>query len=225
MMSRVALLPNVETERNARLRAKLERWFTVTPAMLQSIDEAGRLIAASDAWLAKLGYKREEVIGRLSSDFLTPESREHAIKNVLPEFFRRGHCENVEYQMVAKDGRVIDVLLSSVLDDDVDRSRSRLADRRHGRDRAEGRRAAVGGERSALQRTGRGPVGAGVARHLGRQVAIRQSRLCTAIRDGSRTKWWGRVFSTLSPRKLMPASPSICEGCAAPIGASKTKTK
>lgn len=118
MPSRAAFLPNVETERNARLRAKLERWFTVTPAMLQSIDEAGRLIGASDAWLAKLGYKREEVIGRLSSDFLTPESREHAIKNVLPEFFRRGHCENVEYQMVAKDGRVIDVLLSSILDDD-----------------------------------------------------------------------------------------------------------
>ncbi len=118
MMVRLALLPNVETERNARLRAKLERWFTVTPAMLQSIDEAGRLIGASDAWLAKLGYKREEVIGRLSSDFLTPELREHAIKNVLPEFFRSGRCENVEYQMVAKDGRVIDVLLSSILDDD-----------------------------------------------------------------------------------------------------------
>ncbi len=118
MMSRAAFLPNVETERNARLRAKLERWFTVTPAMLQSIDEAGRLIAASDAWLAKLGYKREEVIGRPSSDFLTPESREYAIKNVLPEFFQRGHCENVEYQMAAKDGRVIDVLLSAVLDED-----------------------------------------------------------------------------------------------------------
>ncbi|HYA73045.1 MAG TPA: PAS domain S-box protein, partial [Roseiarcus sp.] len=118
IMTRLALLANVETERNARLRAKLERWFTVTPAMLQSIDEAGRLIGASDAWLAKLGYKREEVIGRLSSDFLTPQSREHAIKNILPEFFRSGRCENVEYQMVAKDGRVIDVLLSSILDDD-----------------------------------------------------------------------------------------------------------
>ncbi len=119
MISRAAFLPNIEAERNAKLRAKLERWFTVTPAMLQSIDEAGRLVGASDAWLAKLGYKREEVIGRLSSDFLTPESREHATKNVLPEFFRRGHCENVEYQMVAKDGRVIDVLLSSILDDDT----------------------------------------------------------------------------------------------------------
>ncbi len=118
MMSRVAPLPNVETERNARLRAKLERWFTVTPGMLQSIDAEGRLIAVSDVWLAKLGYRREEVIGRASSDFLTPESRERAVKEALPEFLRRGRCDNVELQMVGKDGRVIDVLLSSVLDDD-----------------------------------------------------------------------------------------------------------
>jgi len=34
---------------------------------------------------------------------------------VLPDFFRTGRCDNVEYQMVCKDGRVIDVLLSAVL--------------------------------------------------------------------------------------------------------------
>jgi len=71
--------------------------------MLHSINMEGRLVSVSDAWPAKLGYPRAEVLGRLSSDFLTPESREHAIKNVLPEFFRRGHCENVEYQTRAVD--------------------------------------------------------------------------------------------------------------------------
>ena len=128
MMTGAACPAKVEPERRARLRGKLERWFAVTPAMLQSIDAEGRLRAVSDAWLAKLGYQREEVVGRLSSDFLTPRSREHALKNVLPEFFQRGLCENVEYQMVCKDGRVIDVLLSSVLDDDATgRGRASLA--------------------------------------------------------------------------------------------------
>lgn len=37
---------------------------------------------------------------------------------MLPEFFRLGRCENVQYQMVCKDGSVIDVLLSAVLDSD-----------------------------------------------------------------------------------------------------------
>ena len=102
----------------ARLRAELERRTAATPAMLHSINEAGRLISVSDAWLAKLGYRREEVLGRPSADFLTPESRERAIKQIMPEFFRAGRCENVHYQMVKKCGGVIDVLLSAVLADD-----------------------------------------------------------------------------------------------------------
>lgn len=107
----------VDDERCAP-RADLERWFRLAPGMLHSVDSRGRLIAVSDIWLAKLGYEREEAIGRPLGDFLTAESREHAIRDVLPEFFRNGRCENVEYRMVCKDGRVIDVLLSSVLDQD-----------------------------------------------------------------------------------------------------------
>jgi diguanylate cyclase (GGDEF)-like protein/PAS domain S-box-containing protein len=86
--------------------------------MLHSINEAGLLVSVSDAWLAKLGYVHEEVIGRRSTDFLTPESREHAIRDVLPKFFRTGRCDDVQYQMMKKDGDVIDVLMSGVLADD-----------------------------------------------------------------------------------------------------------
>jgi diguanylate cyclase (GGDEF)-like protein/PAS domain S-box-containing protein len=100
----------------AKLDDKLEHWCRVAPAMVHSIDRAGRFIAVSDVWLAKLGYGRDEVLGKLSSDFMTLESRQHAIQNVLPEFFRRGRCDNVEYQLICKDGRVIDVLMSGVLD-------------------------------------------------------------------------------------------------------------
>ena len=105
-----------EAEFETHLRIELERRMAVTPAMLHSIDEKGRLISVSDAWLAKLGYSRDEVLGRPSSDFLTVElRREHAIRDVLPDFFRLGRCDNVQYQMVRKDGGVIDVLLSAVL--------------------------------------------------------------------------------------------------------------
>jgi diguanylate cyclase (GGDEF)-like protein/PAS domain S-box-containing protein len=106
-----------DAEFEARMRLEMQRRMARTPAMLHSIDADGRLISVSDAWLAKLGYIRDDVIGRRSSEFLTPASREHAVKNVLPEFFRTGRCDNVQYQMVCKDGSVIDVLLSAVLDD------------------------------------------------------------------------------------------------------------
>jgi diguanylate cyclase (GGDEF)-like protein/PAS domain S-box-containing protein len=105
-----------EAELEMRLRFELERRAAITPAMLHSIDEKGRLISVSDMWLAKLGYSREEVIGCPSSDFLTPESREYAVREVLPEFFRLGRCDDIHYQMLRKDGGVIDVLLSGILE-------------------------------------------------------------------------------------------------------------
>ena len=102
----------------ARLRVEIDRRMAATPAMLHSITEAGRLVCVSDAWLAKLGYGREDVLGRPSTDFLTPESRERAINEVLPLFFRVGRCENVHYRMLKKCGGVIDVLMSGFLADD-----------------------------------------------------------------------------------------------------------
>ena len=108
----------VDPQFEARLHAELDRRMAVTPTMMHSIDSSGRIVLVSDLWLAKLGYTRDEVLGRHSAEFLTPESRDYAVREVLPAFFRTGRCDNVEYQMVHKDGRVIDVLLSGYLDHD-----------------------------------------------------------------------------------------------------------
>ncbi|MDX7953139.1 PAS domain S-box protein [Lichenihabitans sp. Uapishka_5] len=95
---------------------RLRRHYEATPAMLHAIDADGRLLMVSDLWLSKLGYGRREVIGRLVTDFLTDASRRKARDVVIPRFFRDGHCSGVSYQMVAKNGRVIDVLLSAVVE-------------------------------------------------------------------------------------------------------------
>ena len=100
-----------------RILAESERRFRMlyvkTPAMLHSIDDRGRLLAVSDHWLAQMGYTRQEVLGRPSSDFMTEESKRYAKEVVLPEFFRTGSCTDIPYQLVTKDGRVLDVLLSA----------------------------------------------------------------------------------------------------------------
>jgi len=120
--------PEPELQRLPHSPATLERWFRDTPAILHSIDSRGRLIEVSNAWLDKFGYRREEVLGRLSIDFLTPESRDFAIREVVSEFYRTGRRENIAYQMVCKDGRVLDILLSAVLDEgDADRGPCSLA--------------------------------------------------------------------------------------------------
>lgn len=87
--------------------------YNKTPTMLHSIDHNGKLIMVSDFWLEKMGYSREEVIGKSSVNFLTRESREYAIKEVLPLFFKTGKCSNVPYQFVKKNGEVMDTLLSA----------------------------------------------------------------------------------------------------------------
>ncbi|HET6433798.1 PAS domain S-box protein [Dyella sp.] len=96
--------------------ARARRMYESTPAMLHSVDREGRIIAVSDQWLAKLGYERSEVIGKLAPDLLMPESRERALREVLPRLFAEGRVSDVEYQVRTRDHRVLDVLLSGVVD-------------------------------------------------------------------------------------------------------------
>ena len=90
-----------------------------TPVIMHSTDPDGRIISVSNYWIEAMGYDRHEVIGRNAIDFLTPESRRLAREQVLPEFLRTGSCTNIPFQMVKKNGDVIDVLLSAVVERDV----------------------------------------------------------------------------------------------------------
>jgi two-component system, cell cycle sensor histidine kinase and response regulator CckA len=92
--------------------------YEQTPAMLHSIDGEGRLVGVSHAWLARLGYTREEVVGRRSTEFLTPESARYAREVVLPQYYETGECTDVPYQFVAKNGERVDVLLSATSERD-----------------------------------------------------------------------------------------------------------
>jgi diguanylate cyclase (GGDEF)-like protein/PAS domain S-box-containing protein len=105
------------------LKASQERFRTLyesTPAMLHSIDMQGRVLTVSDKWLQTLGYQRNEVMGRLSTDFLTTASMEQARSVGFPAFFASGHCNDIPYQMVHKDGHILDILLSAVLERDAE---------------------------------------------------------------------------------------------------------
>jgi diguanylate cyclase (GGDEF)-like protein/PAS domain S-box-containing protein len=103
------------------LRLSEEKYRTLyqrTPVMLHSIDAEGRLLSVSDRWLQRLGYTVGEVLGRPSTQFLTEESQRYAREVVLPQFFATGACEDISYQMVTKDGSVVDVLLSATSERD-----------------------------------------------------------------------------------------------------------
>jgi len=88
--------------------------YNDTPAMLHSIDPSGRLISVSNHWLASMGYTREEVIGKKITQFYTKESRKYAEESAIPSFFKKGILRDIPYQLIKKDGTVIDILLSAI---------------------------------------------------------------------------------------------------------------
>jgi len=70
-------------------------------------------MAVSDRWLEYLGYTADEVLGRRSTDFLTPESRKRAIEVNIPLLRKEGRRFETPYEFVKKNGEIIEVLLSS----------------------------------------------------------------------------------------------------------------
>jgi PAS domain S-box-containing protein len=100
--------------------SKYRELYQNTPAMLHSIDTQGRLLSVSQFWLNTLGYTWEEVAGRKSTEFMTAESQKYAQEVILPDYFKTGSCRDVAYQMVTKQGAILDVLLSAIADRDAE---------------------------------------------------------------------------------------------------------
>jgi len=90
--------------------------FRKFPTMATSIGEDGRYLDVNDALLVRLGYAREEMIGRRPAEFVTPESAERIDQELLPTLRRTGRLENKPFSFVARDGEVIDCLVNSLVE-------------------------------------------------------------------------------------------------------------
>jgi len=87
--------------------------FDPAPILMQSIDFTGRLVNVSAFWAEKLGYARDDMIGRSSTGFLTDASRKRAEDIDLPAFFKTGQMFNVDYDYARKNGDVLPVQQSA----------------------------------------------------------------------------------------------------------------
>ena len=98
-------------------RSSLERryrdLYQSTPAILHTIDSEGHITAVSDHWLEKLGYARQEVIGRSILDFMSKASREPLLDGKVVDIISAGPRQNVPRQMVTKTGEILDVVMSA----------------------------------------------------------------------------------------------------------------
>jgi PAS domain S-box-containing protein len=102
---------------NQRIAEREEHFrllYLQTPALMHTVDETGRLVEVNELWLEHFGYERDEVIGRRSTDFLCEDSRLRA-RDALKDFWTDGHCSEVPYRFICKDGSTAEVRLSAIV--------------------------------------------------------------------------------------------------------------
>ena len=110
-------------ERSARMqRLSAERYrqlYLAAPAAMHALDPSWQILAVSDRWLALLGYRREEVVGRRFEAFLAPPARPAAEQDWTrllagdpPAAKRR--------QLLRRDGTVLEVMVTEQAQRDPD---------------------------------------------------------------------------------------------------------
>jgi PAS domain S-box-containing protein len=108
-----------EVSQQARLEQHYRELYRATPAMLHTVDSHGRITNVSDRWLETLGYRREEVLGRLITEFMGEETRDELGGGRLEDVIATGELENEPRTYVAKSGDVLEVEVSATADRDA----------------------------------------------------------------------------------------------------------
>jgi PAS domain S-box-containing protein len=107
-----------EVSEQARLEQHYRELYRATPAMLHTVDKHGRITNVSDRWLETLGFRREEVLGRLITEFMGKELQATLGGGRLEDVIAAGELEDEPRTYVTKSGDVLEVEVSATGDRD-----------------------------------------------------------------------------------------------------------
>jgi PAS domain S-box-containing protein len=109
-------LEELVNERSIELRATLNEvndLYENAPCGYHSLDSSGKIIRMNNTELEWLGYKREELVGIMKfTDIITPASIKVFQAN-FPNFLKKGQIDNTEFELVRKDGTLINVAVNA----------------------------------------------------------------------------------------------------------------
>ncbi len=108
----IAMYSEISDE--ALVNFKYRDLYRSMPAMLHTIDGDGKIVTVTDHWLRKLGYAREEVVGRYVTDFYTAKDRARYTKPRLKALIAEGDFGGKERRLVTKDGKVLELIISAI---------------------------------------------------------------------------------------------------------------
>lgn len=104
------------------LRISQERFqalYKGTPLPLHSLDRHGRIEQVSDSWLEMSGYPRDEVLGRLLTEFMVSDGSGPSVLDDVAATVRHGFLRDVEHGFITRSGEVRNVLMSTRVDRDA----------------------------------------------------------------------------------------------------------
>ena len=107
-----------EVSEQARLERHYRELYRATPAMLHTIDNHGRITNVSDRWLETLGFRREEVLGRVITEFMGQELQATLGGGRLEDIIATGELNDVPRTYVTKFGEALEVEVSAVAERD-----------------------------------------------------------------------------------------------------------
>jgi PAS domain S-box-containing protein len=82
---------------------EIEDLYNLAPCGYHSLDASGNFIRINDTELNWLGYSRDEVLHKKFSDLITAQGKQVFQEN-FPKFKQQGWINNLEFEIVGKDG-------------------------------------------------------------------------------------------------------------------------
>ena len=107
-----------EVGEETRIEEQYQDLYRDTPAMMHTVDSEARIVHASERWLAKMGYRRKEVLGRTITDFMAADTG--LDRQSMMDIIAQGDLDNAPRKYITKSGEVIEALVSSRVDRGAD---------------------------------------------------------------------------------------------------------
>jgi chemotaxis family two-component system sensor kinase Cph1 len=92
---------------------RFEDFFNNSPIGFHIFNVDRGVIEINDAELKMFGYSRKEIINKKSFDDLVIPEQHQQIEEHWQQIMTSGHVENMEYTVIRKDGKKIDVLINA----------------------------------------------------------------------------------------------------------------
>ncbi len=100
-------------EATRRSLAEIEDLYNNAPCGYHSLDASGTYVRVNDTELRWLGYRREEMVGKIRlPDLLTPANLE-SFQRQFEQVKEGGSVRDVELEMIRKDGSVLPAMISA----------------------------------------------------------------------------------------------------------------